>query len=61
MQQNRNYYNITAPTKNNANNGNNQNQGYTNPSQFDSYYSVYDEDVELYRDVGKLKTSEIKW
>lgn len=39
-QNNRNYYNTT-------------NQGYSNPSQFDSYYSVYDEDVELYRDIGE--------
>ncbi|KAG4072799.1 hypothetical protein HA402_009622 [Bradysia odoriphaga] len=39
---NRNYYNTT-----------NSNQGYSNPSQFDSYYSVYDEDVELYRDIGR--------
>ncbi|XP_037032252.1 uncharacterized protein LOC119071494 isoform X5 [Bradysia coprophila] len=37
---NRNYYNTT-----------NSNAGYSNPSQFDSYYSVYDEDVELYRDI----------
>lgn len=40
-QGNRNYYNTT-------------NQGYNNPTQYDSYYSVYDDDVELYRDVGKL-------
>lgn len=36
----------------------NQNKNYYNtsnydPSAFDQYYAVYDEDVELYRDVGK--------
>lgn len=42
----RNYYNTTS------------NQGFQNPSsQFDSYYSVYDDDVELYRDIGKFRWS----
>lgn len=40
VQNNRNYYNTS-------------NIGYNNPSsQYDAYYSVYDDDVELYRDVG---------
>lgn len=25
-----------------------------NPPQYDPYYSLYDDDVEIYRDVGKL-------
>lgn len=38
VQNNKNYYNST------------NNQAY-DPTQYDSYYSIYDEDVELYRDV----------
>lgn len=38
-QNNRNYYNTTSS------------QGYNDPHQYDNYYSIYDDDVELYRDV----------
>lgn len=41
-QNNRNYYNTTS----------NSNPGY-DQQQYDNYYSIYDDDVELYRDVGK--------
>lgn len=43
--QRNNYYNTTS--------GPGQQQHY-DPNQFDAYYSVYDEDVDLYRDVGKF-------
>lgn len=36
------YYNTTST----------QQQQQYDPNQFDAYYSVYDEDVDLYRDVG---------
>lgn len=38
---NRNYYNVSD-------------QGYKQPSAYDAYYPIYDEDVELYHD-GNLK------
>ena len=42
--QRNNYYNTTSGAG----------QQQYDPNQFDAYYSVYDEDVDLYRDVGEL-------
>lgn len=47
---------IQTTTQNNRNYYNASQQGYE-PQQYDSYYSVYDDDVELYRDVGKFQST----
>lgn len=46
-QNNRNYYNTTAANS----------QRYNEPQTYDNYYSVYDDDADLYRDVGKSVTT----